>query len=699
MSTAISSPPAVRSLRASRLTLVGGFIAVMAFGVAVYVILPDRTGAQSVVWAGLNLLGIAAILVGVKINRPARSRPWHLLAIGQTIYFVADVGFYPAKFLTEYAPGYPAAPDFLYLASYLFTLPALASLVMAGGRSKTRVNDLLDAAVVTSGVGVLFWVFFMSPYVHDAGLSGIAKVVSVGYPLMDILLLGVVMSLLFSGVRRSGSTTFLGLAVLAVLAADIFYSQAVLEGTFDYQSRILGLYVIAWTCFGAAALHPSMAAPQSEPDLASKKNQNRRALLLLGGALLAPLTNVINGQRAEPFDVSFVAGMSCFLIIMVAIRMSRLMVSVAEHERVESALFDSENRLMSLVQNTNSLIYLKDLEGRYTLANTAFKNAFGLENEDVIGKTNHDLFPLEVADASRAADLKTVETKEIVEYEQWVPQPDGVHTYLSVKFPVADRDGEVYAIGGIATDITERKKVEGELDEMNKLLNRSNEDLEHFAYIASHDLQEPLRKVATFCQLLQRRYSGQLDEKADQYIEFAVDGAKRMQELISDLLSYSRVDTQGKELHPVPADSALDRALANLQSAVFDTGAAIQREALPTVCADGSQLALLFQNLVGNALKFRKPDGQPNVKISARREGDMWWFSVADNGIGFSPEYAERIFVMFERLHGRAEYAGTGIGLALCKKVVERHGGNIRAESEPGVGTTFHFSFPAVEGD
>jgi light-regulated signal transduction histidine kinase (bacteriophytochrome) len=221
--------------------------------------------------------------------------------------------------------------------------------------------------------------------------------------------------------------------------------------------------------------------------------------------------------------------------------------------------------------------------------------------------------------------------------------------------------------------------------------------LGQFAYIASHDLQEPLRMVASYTQLLSRRYKGKLDSNADEFIAFAVDGSNRMQQLIQDLLAYSRVGTKGSELLDTSSEKALGQALENLRGAIRESGALVTHDPLPTVLADRSQLAQLFQNLVGNAIKYQE-GGTPQVHVSAAKNGGKKWeFSVRDNGLGIDPQYFERIFGMFQRLHKREEFAGTGIGLAICKKIVERHGGAISVESQPGQGSTFRFALAESE--
>jgi light-regulated signal transduction histidine kinase (bacteriophytochrome) len=248
----------------------------------------------------------------------------------------------------------------------------------------------------------------------------------------------------------------------------------------------------------------------------------------------------------------------------------------------------------------------------------------------------------------------------------------------------------------LQVEVAERKRTEEMLARYAEELKRSNTELEQFAYIASHDLQEPLRMVKSYLKLLEKRYKGKLDSDADDFIYFAVDGATRMQSLIEGLLAYSRVSTRGGDFEPVNCEVVLDHALRNLVIAVEDSGAEVTHDPLPQVSADELQLGQLFQNLVGNAIKFHGAD-PPRVHISAEDRSGEWVFSVSDNGIGFDPEQTERAFSIFQRLHtGDRQYEGSGIGLALCRRIVERHGGRIWAESEPGEGSVFHFALPGA---
>jgi PAS domain S-box-containing protein len=284
-------------------------------------------------------------------------------------------------------------------------------------------------------------------------------------------------------------------------------------------------------------------------------------------------------------------------------------------------------------------------------------------------------------------------------FEYRIIQPDSsVHTLLVTSETSVDQSGQLLRIVGIVQDITEQKAADEALAMAVEDLKRSNEELEQFAYVASHDLQEPLRMVASYVELLRRRYQGQLDDKADKYITYAVDGAVRMQQLINDLLTYSRLGKQDWVFTSVDGEKLLKHTLTNLDTTIKEQKANITHDPLPTVLANESQFGQLLQNLIGNAIKFHGNEA-PCIHVSAQRVDDVWQFSIRDNGIGIAPEYAERIFVIFKRLHTHSEYPGTGIGLAVCKKIVEQHGGQIWLDSKPDKGTTFFFTIPVREAE
>jgi PAS domain S-box-containing protein len=276
--------------------------------------------------------------------------------------------------------------------------------------------------------------------------------------------------------------------------------------------------------------------------------------------------------------------------------------------------------------------------------------------------------------------------------------------FLVSTTPMLDERRRLTGVIHVARDITERKKAEEQLKQINEELQRSNTDLQQFAYVASHDLREPLRAINGFMELLKQRYGEKLDEKALEYINYAVNGAKRMDDLLTGLLAYSRVQTKGLQKASISAQAALNAAVTNLRASVAESNAAITSDTLPSVKADGMQFTQLLQNLIGNAIKFRT-DKRPEVHIGCKRSAfsetspaggqeNHWLFSVRDNGIGIDPKNHERIFEIFRQLHPRDKYPGFGVGLAICKRIVERHGGKIWVESEPGKGATFYFTIP-----
>ncbi|HEY0794993.1 MAG TPA: PAS domain S-box protein [Acidisarcina sp.] len=356
-----------------------------------------------------------------------------------------------------------------------------------------------------------------------------------------------------------------------------------------------------------------------------------------------------------------------------------------------------EGRYRGLLEAAPDAMVLVNRAGHIVVVNAQAEKQFGYCREELVGQPAAHILPGTAANGLITEVLRSTATAPAQSTGLGV-EVCGRHKNGS-EFPIEIMLGPLKSTEGVLVtvairDITARKQADALLLEKLEELNRSNEELEKFAYIASHDLQEPLRMVASYTQLLSRRYKGKLDAEADEFIAYAVDGALRMQRLIQDLLAYSRIGTQGKELLNTSGEEVFNRALSNLQGAIEDSGAVVTHGPMPTVLGDESQLIQLFQNLIGNGIKYQDKSADiPRIHVSAERsKNKRWVFSVKDNGLGISPQYFERIFGMFQRLHKREEFAGTGIGLAICKKIVERHGGNISVESEPGHGSTFRFA-------
>jgi PAS domain S-box-containing protein len=367
----------------------------------------------------------------------------------------------------------------------------------------------------------------------------------------------------------------------------------------------------------------------------------------------------------------------------------------------EEALRQSEERLRLVVSSvTDYAILMLDLDGRVVSWNEGAERIKGYRAEEIIGQ-NFSCFylPEDISDGKPALQLAEATRNGRSEAEGWRVRKDGSRFYADVVVTALyDETGLLRGFGKITRDITERKRTEGDLVKTAEDLKRSNDQLQQFAYVASHDLQEPLRMVASYTQLLAKRYQGRLDSDADEFIAYAVDGCSRMQGLIRDLLAYSRSGTEGKMISQISGETALKEALANLQVSIEESGATVTHDLLPDLATDDTQLVQVLQNLIGNAIKYRGVD-VPLVHVSAKKSGGKEWiFSVRDNGLGIAPQYFERIFIIFQRLHGRQEFNGTGIGLAICKKVVERLGGRIWVESQIDKGSTFYFSLPESIG-
>jgi len=369
---------------------------------------------------------------------------------------------------------------------------------------------------------------------------------------------------------------------------------------------------------------------------------------------------------------------------------------ITKQRHAEIALSASEALYRQTFELATAGIAHVDLSGRFMKVNRRLCEILGYGEQELIGRPVKEISHPEDRNLTDSQRMRVRSgEKHSVRFEKRYIRKSGAIVWVDLSVALAcDASGAPQYEIALFDDITERKKAEAALREAHEELKRSNAELEQFAYVASHDLQEPLRMVSSYTQLLMRRYGDKLDGDAKDFTAFIVDGATRMKQLIEDLLAYSRVGTRDKNFKPVDAESSLKRALTNLRAAIQDSGATVTQDKLPTIPCDEVQLAQLFQNLIGNALKFRKPDVAPAVHVGAAEQGAEWEFTVRDNGIGIEPQYFERIFMVFQRLHDKGEYPGTGIGLAIVKKVVERHGGRIWVQSQPGAGTTFHFTMP-----
>jgi PAS domain S-box-containing protein len=367
-----------------------------------------------------------------------------------------------------------------------------------------------------------------------------------------------------------------------------------------------------------------------------------------------------------------------------------ILKDITGRKRAEEALRQSEERFKVIASSTPDHLFVQDRELRYTFV---VNPQLGLTEQEMIGKTDHDLVSKEDAERLTRIKRQVLETGETVRLEIPVMSLRGEQqVFDGFCVPRRSEEGGIEGLIGYFRNVTERKRVEEALRRMADELSRSNKDLEQFAYVISHDLKEPLRMVTGFTGLLRDRYKGRLDAKADQYIFFASDAASRMQVLIDDLLAYSRAG-RGKGTGTTNVAEVLTESLKNLRVGIEESGAQITHDPLPDVDFNSMELMQVLQNLIGNAIKFRS-GRKPEIHVGCRRQEDCWLLTVRDNGIGIDPRFADRIFMIFQRLHAREEYPGTGIGLAICRKIVERQGGRIWVESKPGEGSTFCFTIP-----
>ncbi len=495
-----------------------------------------------------------------------------------------------------------------------------------------------------------------------------------------------------------------------------------------------------------------------EAALAGQKGEGKRAMDELRavvsemrGVELAFLQQRSRESAASARNVSitFLALMAV-AVLLLTVFFFQVRGDLAERTRVNSLLTANEQRFRGVLESAPDALVLTDHGGRITLVNPAFEKLFGVNSAAAIQRPLSDYLcpretppqesaageetksasspaedgsPAEAADALDRLDphlehvlgratgklgdaIGGVRQREAgLTPTRLIGIREGGKSDSEATFPAeisqsvlsSTATGEAITITAIR-DRTERERAERELRGFSEDLARSNAELERFAYVASHDLQEPLRMVSSYTQLLKRRYRGKLDSDAHEFIDFAVDGANRMQKLIQDLLTYSRVGSRPLELAPVDCEGILERVLRDMQETLEERGATVEHEPLPLVRGDAVQLGQLFQNLLANATKFVRPDVPPLVRISVSMPTKhLWQFAVQDNGIGIDPQYFERIFIIFQRLHGKDAYPGTGIGLAICKKIVERHGGCLWVESKSGAGAKFLFTLPAVD--
>lgn len=503
-------------------------------------------------------------------------------------------------------------------------------------------------------------------------------------------------STILDGDTRSSERFFEGIVALAadaIVSTDgeqriVFFNRGA-EEIFGYEAReVLGSPLDVLLPERSAAAHRERYMPV----FARSGDTSRR---------MAERSEVYGRRKSgEEFPAEVAISR---MVVDGELRFTAILRDVSERRRTERALRESEELFRTAMVWSPIGMAIRALDGRWMAVNRALCRLVGYSEEELHRLSFQEIsHPDDVEpDVELALEMLDGRRQGYAREKRYIHRDGHVVWALLAVTLVRAQGGEPRFFITQMKDITDRKRAEALLERQTEELARSNAELEQFAYVASHDLQEPLRMVASYTQLLARRYSGQLDEKADRWIGYAVDGAQRMQALINDLLALSRVGTRGRPMERCDSGAVLAQVLEGLEMAVAENGARVTFDTLPVVHADPLQVGQLFQNLVSNALKFHRPEVPPEIHVSAEPSsvggGPGWLFRISDNGIGMDPSYAEQVFVLFQRLHTREEYPGTGIGLAICRKIVERHGGRIWVDSMPGAGSTFSFTLPAAQ--
>lgn len=586
------------------------------------------------------LLLSGGLLFRARVARPRGTRG--ILALTGTICFVMLLE------LSDIVGGLPVSPERLFLPPGTVemmpsgrmspvTMVAFVGISVAVALCESRAPRLRAAAIhlalaVASGAFVL-----LAGYVYDAPLLYGGQVLPVALPTsVCLLLLGLVISLFGLGVWP-----------YALFVGDSIRAQL------------------------TRALVPIALVPML-------------AVSLLDAAIIRM------GQPQSPVLRATAIILAFMLVTWVVLRAA---TRIGERiETAEQALVQNRALLHSVINGTSDAVYVKDTAGRYLLFNQAAEAVTGKSKAEVIGKDDTFLFPAEQAEAVMAGDRAVMFGGVPKTYEEQVNAADGtLRHYSSSKGPIFATDGSLAGLFGIARDITESWRLQADLRERTADLEQSNRDLQEFAYVASHDLKEPLRMVASYTQLLQLRYQGKLDSDADEFIGYAVEGAMRMDRLIDELLEFARAGTRGLPLSACDLDAVIEEALLNLAPAISESHAVVTHGDMPTAWCDPVQIGRVFQNLIANAIKFRD-EKQPIIHVGVQETEREWRISVADNGAGIAPEYSEQIFTIFERLHSTVDHPGTGMGLAICRRIIERHHGRIWVEPGAAGGSTFWFT-------
>lgn len=686
----------------------------LAFGLIAivgYYLLPSQA-VQNLWNAGYNLTVPLALLLGVRLHRPSHAIPWLLIAAGLLLSFVGDaIWTVYENFLSVETP-FPSIADALYLGGYIVMMAGLM-LMTRRRMQKDAAGSLLDALIITVGLGVVVWVFVMDPYAHDTTLPLLDRLVSLAYPLMDLLMLGLLARLWFAGGTRPRALFWLGSGFCFLLASDIAYTLALLAGTYATGQPVDVGWLLSSIFLGMAALDPSMRAICEPGPDGDTRLTLRRLFLLITAALLAPATLALQATRGAHIDIEVVVGASILLFLLIAVRMggvlvelrranTRLLEELAERERVEKAMRESDERVRIVFEHSPDAIVLidpHDPSGTWTIVdcNAAACRMNGYTRDELVGQPT-DILHVEPTPGSKMrSDYVMLQGERSVSLETMHRHKDGTVFPIEVSLALVTI-GSRELVLGIDRDISERKRVEAELHTAHEAALEASRLKSEFLATMSHEIRTPMNGVIGMTELL---LTTPLDADQQDFANTVRDSAYSLLAILNDILDFSKIEA-GKlllDMGDFDVRNLVETVVDAQQSKASDQRIIVLTDIepeMPTLLyGDAARIRQVLVNLISNAVKFtRQGEVVVRATLDTHDGSQVLRCTVSDTGIGLSPETQARLFQPFTQADGSTtrEYGGTGLGLAICKRLVELMGGTIGVESAQGVGSIFWFT-------
>ncbi len=662
------------------------------------------------------ILSIATVILAWRVTRHQSidndsRRAWRITTASFLFYsFGHSLWFYYSSILG--IEPFPSIADAGFWGFYPLMLCALLSFPTAKTSKSDKLKFGIDVGIVLLGGTTAVWHFIIRPTIETSAEGAwLMTALNLSYVVGDlVLLLGIATVLL----RMSAQVNKVALltivfGLLSIAVADIGFAFFTLQGTYSSGHWIDNFFILGLLMFLAAAHFQYQNLSQTVDEEAEAEFTTHKFSWLPYLAIAVGFGILL--LETQPFWADWLGIVVFSSLAMTGLVVLRQFTAVKENVRfqTEQVAQQNEMRFSSLVQHSSDLIAILDLNGLFSYQSPSFKTVLGYENNELIGKHSLEFaLPEDIPNIKNdfIEILKNPTAIYVREYSfkhkngSWL-------TLESITKTINDKENNISGILFNLRDVTERRNTENKLRAFTVRLEQSNRELQDFAYVASHDLQEPLRKVQAFGDRLNRKYETQLGVEGNDYVRRMRDAADRMQTLINDLLTFSRVTTKAQPFVEIDLTRIATEVLSDLEIKIEETSAKVEIADLPKVDADPVQMRQLLQNLIGNALKFNRAEVSPIIKIYALEDEEeihktiitekLVRIVVEDNGIGFEEKYLDRIFTVFQRLHGRTQYEGSGVGLAVCRKIVERHGGNITAQSKPNKGAKFIFSLPAKQ--